>query len=65
MKTKLIAGIIIVSATILAITSVWNDSPIVVKSGTPATGKRFSRVGFKFFDIESIGIQYTILDKRY
>src|SRR3989338_7702112 len=29
MKTKLIAGIIIVSATILAITSVWNDSPIV------------------------------------
>ena len=29
MKTKLIAGIIIVSATILAIASVWNDSPVV------------------------------------
>ena len=29
MKTKLIAGIIIASATILAIASVWNDSPVV------------------------------------
>lgn len=29
MKTKLIAGIIIVSATVLAVASVWNDSPIV------------------------------------
>ena len=29
MKTKFIAGIIIASSTILAIVSVWNDSPIV------------------------------------
>ncbi len=29
MKTKLIAGIIIILATVLAITSVWNDSPVV------------------------------------
>ena len=29
MKTKLIAGLIIMSASILAIASVWNDSPIV------------------------------------
>lgn len=29
MKTKLIAVIIIVSATVLAIASVWNDSPVV------------------------------------
>ena len=28
-STKLVAGIIIVSATILAIASVWNDSPVV------------------------------------
>ena len=29
MKTKLIAGLIIISATIIAIASVWNDSPVV------------------------------------
>ncbi|MBI2062596.1 MAG: glycosyltransferase family 39 protein [Candidatus Yanofskybacteria bacterium] len=29
MKTKFIAGTIIISATVLAISSVWNDSPIV------------------------------------